>query len=428
VIIRKNENNVWGEPQNFSEINTEYDEESFFMSKNQNTAYFSSKGYNSMGGFDVFEIEKKSETSWTTPTNIGFPLNSSGDDLFFRKSDSFGTLTSIREGGKGETDIYWFKVETNTTQINGQVVDNKTNQPIENALIVIFNKNNILKTFTTDESGKYTIIFNEDEIIYDGSYTIEYKKEEQDYITKTDIITQEYVNNEQIIKLEKLKTSITCKGIVYDKDTELPIPNTDIILTKKDGSIQKFVSDKDGKYNFDIDNTNDLNSTLTITYTNNLAGYVDETKTLDTEKCQTEMLVYLSYAKIENTILDKNAIGSTFKFYNINFEVGNAIIKEDSKINLDKVAQILVNYPTLKIEISGHTDSRGTNYDNKKLSDERAKAAKDYIIKVSKIDENRITTIGYGEEKLLNKCANDVDCTEIEHFQNRRIEIKITDM
>jgi outer membrane protein OmpA-like peptidoglycan-associated protein len=76
------------------------------------------------------------------------------------------------------------------------------------------------------------------------------------------------------------------------------------------------------------------------------------------------------------------------------------------------------------IELSSHTDSRSSDAFNLQLSQKRAKAAVDYLISKG-INKNRLIAIGYGETKLLNKCSNDVNCSEEEHAINRRTEFKI---
>ncbi len=93
---------------------------------------------------------------------------------------------------------------------------------------------------------------------------------------------------------------------------------------------------------------------------------------------------------------------------------------------MDKVIQIMKSNPNLNIEISSHTDSRADDKFNLKLSEKRAKFAVDYIVSHG-VDTKRLKFIGYGESKLLNKCGNNITCTEEEHAINRRTEFKIVD-
>jgi outer membrane protein OmpA-like peptidoglycan-associated protein len=93
---------------------------------------------------------------------------------------------------------------------------------------------------------------------------------------------------------------------------------------------------------------------------------------------------------------------------------------------MDKVVQIMKANPGLDIEISSHTDSRAADKFNLALSQKRAKYAVDYIVSKG-VEAKRLKALGYGETRLINKCGNNVTCTEEEHAQNRRTEFKIVD-
>lgn len=91
---------------------------------------------------------------------------------------------------------------------------------------------------------------------------------------------------------------------------------------------------------------------------------------------------------------------------------------------MDKLVKIMKDNPTLWIELGSHTDSRGDDRYNLKLSQERADKVVQYLIN-NGIEKNRLTAVGYGETMLLNGCTNGVDCTEEQHQLNRRTEFKI---
>ncbi|MBA3680695.1 MAG: OmpA family protein [Bacteroidetes bacterium] len=109
---------------------------------------------------------------------------------------------------------------------------------------------------------------------------------------------------------------------------------------------------------------------------------------------------------------------------NILFETNKTDLLPQAKEVLNKVILVLNTNKTIKIEISAHTDSKGTDADNLKLSQLRAKTALTYVTAAG-VDADRIISIGYGEGKLLNKCKDNTPCSEIEHAQNRRVEFKI---
>lgn len=109
---------------------------------------------------------------------------------------------------------------------------------------------------------------------------------------------------------------------------------------------------------------------------------------------------------------------------NILFEANDSKITPQAKEVLDKVVVVLMNNQNLRIEVGAHTDSKGSATANLKLSEERAKIVRQYIVNAG-IKPDRIFARGYGESKLLNQCDDQHECSEKEHAQNRRIEFKI---
>ena len=107
------------------------------------------------------------------------------------------------------------------------------------------------------------------------------------------------------------------------------------------------------------------------------------------------------------------------------FDLGKATIKKTSEPQLRKVVNLLNQYPTIKLDVRSHTDSRQSDANNMILSEKRAQATKNWLIQKG-IDANRLTAKGYGETKLVNRCADGIKCTENEHEQNRRSEFIIT--
>ncbi|GAB4498826.1 MAG: hypothetical protein OHK0019_34840 [Saprospiraceae bacterium] len=124
--------------------------------------------------------------------------------------------------------------------------------------------------------------------------------------------------------------------------------------------------------------------------------------------------------------LDSLQIGKRFEFKNLYYDFNKWDIRPDAAKNLDKLATFLKDNPGLKFELGSHTDSRGSDPYNLSLSEKRAKSAVDYMIANCGVDPEAITSKGYGETQLINKCDDGVKCSEYEHQLNRRTEIKIT--
>jgi outer membrane protein OmpA-like peptidoglycan-associated protein len=124
--------------------------------------------------------------------------------------------------------------------------------------------------------------------------------------------------------------------------------------------------------------------------------------------------------------VNKRSLGTAKKTIveNILFEFNKHDLLPQAQEILDKVILVMNTNKNIKVELSAHTDSKGNDADNLKLSQLRAKTAREYISKAG-IEESRIISVGYGESKLMNKCGNNVNCSEVEHAQNRRVEFKI---
>ena len=181
-----------------------------------------------------------------------------------------------------------------------------------------------------------------------------------------------------------------------DGDTKLKSLKK-ILLTNTKGAVIKEFVRVNGKFRFTI---------LPADYTKMGVLYVDDP--------WLKVLQLKDQAKKDSLTIVENV------YYNY----GESKILPEASKTLDKVINIMRNDPLLIIEMSSHTDSRSTQEFNLKLSEQRVKAAVDYILKGG-IAKDRISGKGYGESQILNKCLDGVECSEDEHAKNRRTEFKI---
>lgn len=119
-----------------------------------------------------------------------------------------------------------------------------------------------------------------------------------------------------------------------------------------------------------------------------------------------------------------NNLNDVLNLKPIYFDYKGYKIRESSKAELDKVVEVLLIRPSITLQVNSYTDSRGRDEFNMTLSENRAKATVDYIVKHG-IPANRVSGKGYGETNILNKCTNGVSCTEAEHQLNRRSDFII---
>ena len=110
---------------------------------------------------------------------------------------------------------------------------------------------------------------------------------------------------------------------------------------------------------------------------------------------------------------------------NIYYDFNDWHIRPDAAAVLDTtIYKLMVNNPGLVIELGSHTDSRGSDEYNLELSQKRAQAVVDYLVKKG-IDPGRLIAVGYGETQLVNHCSNGVDCSDEEHQENRRTTFRV---
>jgi outer membrane protein OmpA-like peptidoglycan-associated protein len=343
----------WGASKNIGPvINTKYAEEAVFMHPDGVTLYFSSKGHNSMGGYDIFKSTLLNGV-WSAPENLGYPINGPDDDVFFvvSGSGSRAYFASSKTGGFGEKDLYKITflgpekapLLNTQDQLIAMAANPVSNLKVENAVEVASAKLTILKGVVTDA------------------------KTHQPLESSIDLID----NDKNVVLATFKSNSSTGKYLVT-----LPSGKNYGIAVKRDGYL--FHSE-----NFNIPDN---------------AAFQEFTK---------------------DVALKKIEIGSTIVLRNIFFDFDKATIRPESANELERLIKLLNDNPTLKIELGSHTDSKGSDDYNWKLSESRSKSVVDYLIGKG-ISTARLVAKGYGETKAI-----DTNDTDEGRQNNRRTEFKI---
>jgi outer membrane protein OmpA-like peptidoglycan-associated protein len=312
-------------------INTPYDEDAPFIHPDGVTLSFSSNGHNTMGGFDIFSSILYNNEVWSEPVNIGFPINTTDDDIFYVISPDSKTayFSSFREGGVGEKDNFMAtfpnRKETPLTLVKGIVLD-ITGKPAKNVnitvtdneteqIVGIYNSNN--------KTGKFLFI-----LVPNKNYNITYQAD---------------------------------KHLFYSENLEIP---------------------KESNY----------------------------------------------YELKKAITLNPITVGSKIVLNNIFFDFDKATLRPLSNVEIKNLVTIMRANPTMKVEISGHTDSKGNDAYNKKLSEERAQVVVNKLIE-NGISVDRFKAKGYGENtpSVSNTTPTGKDNPEGRQL-NRRVELTITEI
>lgn len=207
----------------------------------------------------------------------------------------------------------------------------------------------------------------------------------------------------------------TLRGQTMECETESTIAGIETLLTNaKNQKVLSQISDKEGNFVFQLDQ----NSNYTVIA--NQSGKYSQTELVSTKGLDREKTLYVTL-KLGVCPIEE---GKSFVLKNILYDFDQSAIRSDAARVLDNLVNVLKENPSMHIELSSHTDSRGNDQYNQRLSQRRAQSAVSYLISKG-IQSRRITAKGYGESRLINECSNGVNCSEEKHEQNRRTEIKV---
>ncbi len=429
----------WSKPVNCGpKINTKFDEESPFIAVDNKTLYFASAGEKSMGGFDIFVAVLDENNVFSDPINLGYPVNSCGDDLFYTTTtDGFtGYLTSFRKDGFGEKDIYEIQNDylgvSNIAVLKGRI-NTYNNEPLpEDVSITLkcLNCGNPVdkKVFPRMRDGvfmsslepcrEYEMIFSYEggkNEFYKEKFSTDCKKEYQDVDREVWLDT----------KTKEISHPYTFIGDVKDAKSSEKIENVKVNIYDNETNelLGTIYTDKNGNFSSDTMRNFAYGTSKNLRFDIEKEGYLKTSTNLKVDFADKNQI---DISKLINTSLIKKEIGGdiAFAINPIYYDFDKSNIRPDAAIELDKIVTIMKNNPTMKIALGSHTDARGNDAYNLSLSDRRAKAATKYIISKG-VSAKRITGNGYGETKLKNKCANDMECSDPEHQENRRTEFII---
>jgi outer membrane protein OmpA-like peptidoglycan-associated protein/tetratricopeptide (TPR) repeat protein len=424
----------WSKPKNMgANINSQWDEDAPFMGLDNNVLYFSSTDSSSMGEFDIFMSVKDENNIWSNPVNLGYPINSVGDDLFYTHTadGKKAYLSSFRKGGKGEKDIYRIDVTSNVQNIaflNGQIIHAKGKDIPEDSYVQITcvdcENSETMKLTPRIRDGVFLSKLDkckEYELAY---YYNENTKDPytETFSTNCDLAYEEIYKRvllddeaEVIIPFFDYKL----RGIVADRKTGEVIGDAQIHIydLASSDSLESLSSDSTGHFMSALLDGKDFGYQMNYGVNVTAFGYLNGTFKVEAS-LGVDSVIELTY------LLDKKEIGTDLGPFMIYYNFDKYDIREDAKVELDKIVTVMNANPEVKIELGSHTDCRGSSSYNMRLSKKRAKSAAEYIS--SRItNSSRITSKGYGESKLVNDCNCSSQCSKEDHQVNRRTEFII---
>jgi outer membrane protein OmpA-like peptidoglycan-associated protein len=424
-------NGLWSLPTNLGpQINTPYDEEAPFIHPDGVTMFFSSNGHKSIGGFDIFKSVKDDEGKWSTPENMKAPINTPDDDIFYVQSadGKRGYFSSVRKGGMGEKDIYMINFEKSIaeplTLLKGYLTFDGTEKAPSNINIVVTDMETglvVQEVKPNSISGKYILILNPG--ASGKAYTISYEAEGYQPVSdKIEIpANSSYQEIEKELQLKginfesKTLGTITLKGTIKNELAENIAGAKIIVKDNKTGNLVNtyYTNSDSASYYFILNRGENYNLSFEAD------GYLFQSENVNVPKKP-------EYSElVKDIVLEKVKAGAKIVLNNIFFDSNKAILRKESNLEIEKVIKLMQDYPEVKIEVSGHTDSKGNDAANLTLSQLRSQAVVAALVKKG-VSAKRLVAKGYGESQPIAPNLLPTGKPDLKGMQqNRRVELKI---
>ncbi len=395
IFVSEQKGDQWSPPEELGGINGNYiaKQPTPGLLFGKEVLFFSSNMPGGFGGFDLYYANKISETVYDIPVNLGPTVNTVLDEetpfflnnkLYFSSTGhpGLGGFDIFRSGWDGE---HWGKVENMGKGYNSSYDD-------------LF--------FSVNEEGKIGFLVSNrpDEL----SHSVKSK-------TCCDDIYEFHIR-EVVIDLIT-NTFDGDKPLTGAKVTVFEINNGKTgkseIQTNDKGNDSQFGLDKDKAYKVLIEKDGYLPGSFEL----NTVGMVSNQTIKRTVK--------MTPKPEDKSGMETLTMNEPIRLNNIYYDFDDDKILPEAEKDLTFLLGLMKQYPDMEIELSSHTDSRGNDDYNERLSQRRAQSAKNWLVSHG-IKADRIDAVGYGESQILNQCINGIDCTEEEHRLNRRTEFKIT--
>ena len=357
------------------------------LSSDEQTLYFASDRPGTIGQSDLYKVAINSNGTYGEPINLGVEINTEGRETFpFVTKDNQLYFASDGHPGLGGLDVFTTKI--NNDGSFGEVENDgaEVNSP-------------------KDDFGYYR-----DSEINKGFFS----SNRDGGLGSDDIY--------RFTSKDKCKQIL--KGIVTDSATGETLAGVQLILLNKQYKvIAETTSDALGYYAFDV------NCRRTYHIRANKKDYTSKETKLRTPEVTGETKLDIQLESTICRVAVGDDLGKCFGIKMIYFDLDKSNIRKEAALDLAKILDVLIQNPTMKLDIRSHTDCRQTAKYNMALSDRRAKATIAWLVSKG-IDSSRLTGRGYGESQLINDCGceptNASNCTEEQHQMNRRSEFIIT--
>jgi OmpA-OmpF porin, OOP family len=380
-----------------------------FIGPDQKTIYFASarQAPGRQGGTDIYKSTRLDDTwmNWSVPVNLGKTINTSALDYYFTIDKSGNVFTSRANKGQdgGQLDLFMLVPKTFKINLTGVVLNEKTQDPIEGAAVKISVTGKEPLSLKSNPTGNFETKISESSVLTFNTTYPGYQPREQK-LTVPQLLADTTINVE--VLLNPIPKKLMIAGNIYDRKTEQLIPAKLDAVSRSEKNARISLDGSRSVYEKEIAKLG------WYVITASAEGYLNTTDSVYADSNEKTPFVKDIYmVPIE--------VGATVRLQNIYFDFDKTTLKRESFVELNKVVDFLKTNKTVEIEISGHTDNKGSDEYNATLSQGRSQAVVDYLISQG-IDTSRLTAHGYGESKPV-----DTNDTDTGRAVNRRVEFTV---
>lgn len=382
IYRSRKKNGSWGIPTEMPFNSDEYSTAHPTLNVDGTKLYFASDMPGTIGLSDIWVVSVDSTEVVGEPRNLGRPINTEGRETFPFSSQK-GNLYFASDGhpGLGGLDVF----------VTTPSDDDMTSDDIEN-----------LGETLNSSYDDFSFIVNDSTNV--GYFASNRKRG----LGSDDIY--------RFVKEELPSCDIIVQGTVTDQETGEVIPEAVVLILSQDQEIiNTITANEAGAYSTPLE----CEKQYIVRATKEEYGPAEVVvETPDESGTLTRDLELKREVKIIEVGDDLTKVLELNPIY---FDLDRFNIRRDAALELEKVLSVMREYPNMIIDVRSHTDSRASSSYNNTLSSKRAKATVEYLI-TQGIDRKRLSSKGYGETQLVNRCADGVSCSEEEHQANRRSE------
>jgi len=387
IYTSKKVNGKWTDAEEVSFNSDDYSTGHPALSPDGKQLYFVSDMPGSLGQTDIFVVDVLEDGGFSTPRNLGPEINTERKEMFPFINDTKLYFSSDGHPGLGGLDVYEVRLDEEEGFVDLQNLGKPVNSNKDDFSYIV-NEETQHGFFASNRPGG---------------------KGDDDIYSFKRLIPEEVEEN----AIAGVVTSLV--------DGEVMPEALVMLLDENNIKLKEVMTDENGSFVFE-----DLDSSTKYTLKTVKDEHFEDEREVTTgvnETINTEVPL----KKLKELIVVEAGI-KKLKTEMIFFNFDKSYIRSDAAEELDKLVEVMTEYPDMVIKIESHTDSRGNNVYNKYLSDKRAKSTRKYLISKGIAPERIESAIGYGEERLLNECDGSVRCGRDKHQANRRSEFIIVNM